>query len=80
MIEELLIAGWPGGERSAGGPGRPVVIVLGGAPGSGKSTLATNLAVRLDITRVVTTDAMREVLRVVVPATVLPSCTIDLPS
>ena len=58
--------------RQAKRSGRPVVVVLGGAPGSGKSTLATNLAVRLDITRVVTTDAMREVLRVVVPATVLP--------
>lgn len=58
--------------RQARRSGRPIVVVLGGAPGSGKSTLATNLAVRLDITRVVTTDAMREVLRVVVPATVLP--------
>ncbi len=52
--------------------GRPVVIVLGGAPGAGKSTLATRLAVRLEITRLVTTDAIREVLRTVVPAAVLP--------
>ncbi|MDY7099861.1 MAG: hypothetical protein S0880_01615 [Actinomycetota bacterium] len=70
----------PGGERiaeqwlawrAARKSGRPVVIVLSGAPGVGKSTLATRLAVRLEITRVVTTDAIREVLRMVVPPTVL---------
>ncbi len=52
--------------------GRPLVIAFGGAPGVGKSTLATRLAVRLGITRVVTTDTIREVLRTVIPATVLP--------
>ena len=59
---------WRGARRS----GRPVVIVLTGAPGVGKSTLATPLAVRLEINRIVTTDAIREVLRTVVPQTVLP--------
>lgn len=59
---------WRGARRS----GRPVVIVLTGAPGTGKSTLATQLAVRLEITRIVTTDAIREVLRTIVPAAVLP--------
>lgn len=58
--------------RRAKRTGRPLVIALGGAPGVGKSTIATRLAVRLDITRVVTTDAVREVLRTVVPAVVLP--------
>lgn len=58
--------------RQAKRTGRPLVIVLGGAPGVGKSTIATRLAVRLDITRVVTTDAIREVLRTVVPVAVLP--------
>lgn len=57
--------------RSARRSGRPLVIVLGGAPGVGKSTLATRLAVRLEITRLVTTDAIREVLRTVVPEAVL---------
>jgi 2-phosphoglycerate kinase len=71
----------PGGERvanrwlawrAARRSGRPIVIVLSGAPGVGKSTLATRLAVRLEITRIVTTDAIREVLRTVVPPAVLP--------
>jgi 2-phosphoglycerate kinase len=58
--------------RHAKRSGRPIVVVLAGAPGVGKSTIATRLAVRLDITRVVTTDAIREVLRLVVPPVVLP--------
>lgn len=41
----------------------PLVILLGGATGVGKSTVATQLATRLRITRVVSTDAVREVLR-----------------
>ena len=58
--------------RAARRSGRPLVIVLTGAPGVGKSTLATRLAVRLEITRLVTSDAIREVLRTVVPDSVLP--------
>lgn len=52
--------------------GRPIIVVLGGSPGVGKSTLASRLAVRLGISRIVTTDAIREVLRTVVPPSVLP--------
>jgi len=58
--------------RRAKRSGRPVIVVLAGAPGVGKSTLATRLAVRLGITRVVTTDTVREVLRSVIPRSVLP--------
>lgn len=41
----------------------PLIILIGGSTGSGKSTIATQLATRLGITRVVSTDAVREVLR-----------------
>jgi 2-phosphoglycerate kinase len=52
--------------------GRPLVICLAGAPGVGKSTIATRLAIRLGINRVITTDAIREVLRTVIPPAVSP--------
>ena len=58
--------------RTARRDARPLFIVLGGAPGIGKSTVATRMAVRLGITRIVTTDTIREVLRTVIPAAVLP--------
>ncbi len=41
----------------------PLIILIGGATGAGKSTVATQLANRLGITRIVSTDAVREVLR-----------------
>jgi 2-phosphoglycerate kinase len=41
----------------------PLIVLIGGATGVGKSTIATQLASRLGITRVVSTDAVREVLR-----------------
>ena len=42
---------------------RPLIVTLGGAPGVGKSTLATLLAGRMGITRVIATDAIRNVIR-----------------
>jgi 2-phosphoglycerate kinase len=41
----------------------PLIIMIGGSTGVGKSTIAHQLAHRLGITRVVSTDAVREVLR-----------------
>jgi 2-phosphoglycerate kinase len=58
--------------RKARRIGRPIIISLLGSSGVGKSTLATRLALRLGINRVVTTDAIREVLRTVIPVSVLP--------
>jgi 2-phosphoglycerate kinase len=42
---------------------KPIIILIGGAPGVGKSTLAAELAYRLGIRRMVSSDAVREALR-----------------
>lgn len=51
----------------------PLVILMGGATGVGKSTVATQLAARLGVTRVISTDAIREVLRSAVSADLMPT-------
>jgi 2-phosphoglycerate kinase len=50
----------------------PLIILLGGATGVGKSTIATQLATRLGITRVISTDAVREVLRSALTSDMFP--------
>lgn len=49
--------------QSVGKLGKPIIILIGGATGVGKSTIATTMANRLNITRVVSSDAIREVMR-----------------
>ncbi|MDQ3985572.1 MAG: 2-phosphoglycerate kinase [Actinomycetota bacterium] len=51
----------------------PLIILIGGATGVGKSTIATQLAGRLGITRVISTDAVREVLRSAFTAEMFPT-------
>jgi 2-phosphoglycerate kinase len=51
----------------------PLVILVGGATGVGKSTIATMLASRLGITRVIPTDAVREVMRSMFTAELFPT-------
>jgi 2-phosphoglycerate kinase len=41
----------------------PVVVLIGGATGTGKSTVATEVAYRLGITRVTSTDFVRQTMR-----------------
>jgi 2-phosphoglycerate kinase len=41
----------------------PILILIGGATGTGKSTVATELAYRFGITRVTSTDFIRETMR-----------------
>src|SRR5207244_54362 len=60
---------WEGLDRL----GRPLVVLLGGAPGVGKSTLATLLAGRIGITRVIATDAIRHVIRAFFSHDFMPS-------
>jgi len=49
--------------QSAGKLQKPIIILIGGATGVGKSTVATVLANYLNITRIASTDAIREVMR-----------------
>jgi 2-phosphoglycerate kinase len=52
---------------------RPLIVLLGGTAGVGKSTLATMLANRIGVTRVIPTDAIREVLRTCLSHAVMPA-------
>ena len=51
---------------------QPLFLLLGGATGTGKSTLATELAGRLGIRFVTSTDMIRETMRTVLSADVVP--------
>ena len=53
--------------------GRPLIVLIGGATGVGKSTLATQVGARLGITRIIPTDAIREVMRGVLTEDVAPA-------
>jgi 2-phosphoglycerate kinase len=52
---------------------QPLIVLIGGATGVGKSTIATQLAARLGITRVISTDAIREVLRAAFSKELMPT-------
>lgn len=58
--------------RAVGRHDRPLVILVGGTTGVGKSTVATALATRLGITRITSTDAIREVMRSVFSEELMP--------
>jgi len=42
---------------------QPIILLVGGATGTGKSTVATDVAYRLGITRVTSTDFVRQTMR-----------------
>jgi 2-phosphoglycerate kinase len=42
---------------------RPIILLVGGGTGTGKSTVATDVAYRLGITRVTSTDFVRQTMR-----------------
>ncbi len=46
--------------------GLPMIVLIGGCTGTGKSTVAAELALRLDIGRTLSTDILREVMRLIV--------------
>src|SRR5258707_6305167 len=51
----------------------PVVLLVGGATGTGKSTVATDTAHRLGITRVTSTDFIRQTMRAFFSREFMPS-------
>ena len=51
----------------------PLIVLLGGATGVGKSTIATTVAARLGIVRIVSSDAIREVMRGIFTREMMPS-------
>jgi 2-phosphoglycerate kinase len=52
---------------------RPLVILIGGATGTGKSTVATEVAYKLGITRLTSTDSIRQTLRAFFSHEFMPS-------
>jgi 2-phosphoglycerate kinase len=52
---------------------RPIIILIGGTTGVGKSTLASQLAHRLGIVRVVSTDTVRQVMRAFFAPELMPA-------
>ncbi len=52
---------------------RPVILLLGGTSGVGKSTLALEVARRLSIGRVISTDSIRDVMRVMLSDDLVPT-------
>jgi len=52
---------------------RPLIILIGGTTGVGKSTLANQLAHRLGIVRVASTDMVRQVMRAFFAADLMPA-------
>lgn len=51
----------------------PLIVLIGGTTGVGKSTIATQLAARLGITRIISTDAVREVMRSLFSERIMPT-------
>jgi 2-phosphoglycerate kinase len=51
----------------------PIILLVGGGTGTGKSTVATEVAYRLGITRVSSTDFVRQTMRAFLSREVMPS-------
>ncbi|MDP2232979.1 MAG: 2-phosphoglycerate kinase [Actinomycetota bacterium] len=52
---------------------KPLVVLIGGTTGVGKSTIATEVAHRLGITRIMSTDSIREVMRGIFTKELMPA-------
>ncbi|MCH2186882.1 hypothetical protein MK280_13525 [Myxococcota bacterium] len=54
-------------------PDKPVILLLGGAAGVGKTSLALAVAQRLGIRRVLSTDSIRNVMRLTLSSELMPA-------
>lgn len=52
---------------------KPVMVLIGGATGVGKSTIAAQVADRLGVVRIISTDSIREVMRALFSKSLLPA-------
>lgn len=52
---------------------KPIVLYIGGATGSGKSTVAAEIGYQLNITKIISTDSIREVMRSIFSKGMIPS-------
>lgn len=52
---------------------KPLIILIGGTTGVGKSTIATEVAHRFGITRITSTDSIREVMRAIFSKELIPA-------
>lgn len=51
----------------------PLIVLIGGATGVGKSTIATQVGARLGIVRIISSDAIREVMKGVLTPDIMPT-------
>ena len=54
-------------------PQKPIILLLGGTTGAGKTSLALEVAQRLGISRVASTDSIREILRITLTPDLVPA-------
>lgn len=59
--------------QALGALDKPLIILIGGATGVGKSTIASEIAHRLGINRLTSTDSIREVMRVIFSTDIAPA-------
>ena len=54
-------------------PEKPVIVLLGGTTGAGKTSLALEVARRLGIRRVLSTDSIRQIMRIMLSPELVPA-------
>lgn len=54
-------------------PDRPIIVLLGGTTGAGKTSLSLEVARRLGIRRVLSTDSIRQIMRIMLSPELMPA-------